>query len=591
MSNLNINFELDGQPGGTPANLPELKLLAQWGTREGQDEQEISTSSIEFVLEDAKRINQIVEDGLNGGVGIFEGIPYKIGLDSQNVFDGMIDLTNDANFVECEKVIANIVKSDGSDWLNEVADGFSFGYLRQKGFIQSSDYVNVPYVLNFRPEAFIVGQLTIAIYLLQRELIQGIKDIAEATSNLIEATVPSFSALGVPVFNVGKIIANSIRLVAQIAYTTAIVIALIQTVTDLINQFIPPVRRYRAMTIKRLFEVGLTYLGLGFQSTIFDDPRFSKAVILPNKSKRGGLFGATDDFGHPNQQSAIYNFGDFIRVMLETFNADYKIEGGVFRFERRDYWSSLSTYILPNVETNQGIRRSEFAYNTGEFLKNYFISFQTDIQDQNSLENFEGTNYQVIAEPVTTNNKKLQLGKGLAQIRPPFALGTRKDSLTEYEQLLKTLGDIADSVIGFFGGSSNLGGLIADRKGMMQLSADTITVDKFLIIEAEEMDSEQITAKELWEKFHVIESFAEVTDTTTGQTVHNQHILETAEKVPFCLDDWNKVLSNNKFSLEDGRTGEIISIEWDFQIGLASIQYKIKQLYTKNLKLVFNEGQ
>ena len=89
----------------------------------------------------------------------------------------------------------------------------------------------------------------------------------------------------------------------------------------------------------------------------------------------------------------------------------------------------------------------------------------------------------------------------------------------------------------------------------------------------------------------MIESFAEITDTATGQIVHNQHVLKTAEKVPFCLNDWNKLLNNNKFNTVNGQTGEIISIDWDFQQGIANISYKIKQLYTKNIILVFNDGQ
>ena len=238
MSQSNVSFKLGGQLGGTPANLPELTLSANWGDREGQSEQEISTSSIEFVLEDATKLNKHVSDGLNGGVGIFEGVPYRIDLNSTNIFDGYIDLTNDAQFIESNKVIANIVKQGGSDWLNDNADGISFGFLRNAGFISDSDYSVVPYVLNFRPEAFAVGQLTIAFYLLQKELIQGIRDTADITADLIESTIPSFTALGLPVFNVGKIITNSIRLAAQIAYTTAIIIALIQTIKDLINQFL-----------------------------------------------------------------------------------------------------------------------------------------------------------------------------------------------------------------------------------------------------------------------------------------------------------------------------------------------------------------
>ena len=583
MAKQNVSFEIDGQPAGTPANLAEITLSANWGTREGIAEQEISTTSIEFVLEDAKRLIQHVSDGMNGGVGIFEGLPYKINIGNTNIFDGFINLSEDAEFIESEKVIANLVKSGGSDWLNDVADGFSFGFLRSENYIVDSDFVVVPYVLNFRPEAFVVGQLSIAVFLLQRELVQGVRDIADSSGNFLEAIgkLNSF----------GEILVAFLKLASQIAYTSAVVIALIQTIKDLINQFFPPVRRYRAMRIKRMFEVGLNYLDLNFQSTIFDDPIFKKSVFLPSKSKRGGLFGNTDKFGHPNQNSSVYNFGDFIRVMLSMFNADYKIENGTFIFERRDYWDNLSTYILPDVETNQTARLSDLQYNTNEFVKNYFISFQTDIQDQNSLENFAGTNYQVINEPITINNKLMISGKGLAQIRPPFARATRKNELTNIEKTLKSLTSLADKVINFLNPreNSNLSSLIKNRVGMMSLSSDTTTVDKFIFIENEELEVNQISAQLLYDNFHFIESFAEITK--QRKVFHNQHILKTSEKVPFCLNNWNELLNNNKFTTTNGQTGEIISIDWDFQKGIANIQYKIKQVYTKNLKLVINEGE
>tara|TARA_R110001592_G_scaffold161419_1_gene394016 strand:+ start:195 stop:1943 length:1749 start_codon:yes stop_codon:yes gene_type:complete len=581
MAKNDVTFEIDGQPGGTPGNLAEITLSANWGTREGITEQEISTTSIEFVLEDAKKLNKHVSDGLTGGVGIFEGLPYKINYDSINIFDGFINLSDDAEFIESEKVIANIVKSGGSDWLNDVADGFSFAFLREQKYIVDSDFVVIPYVLNFRPEAFVVGQLGIALFILQKELIEGIRNIADSIANFSQAIAK--------LNPVGEILAAGLLLAAQIAYTAAVVVALVTTIKDLINQFFPPVRRYRGMKIKRMFETGLNYLGLNFESTIFDDPTFKKSVFLPSKSKRGGLFGNTDKYGNPNQNSSVYNFGDFIRTMLTMFNADYKIENNTFIFERRDYWNNLSTYILPDVETNQSARLSELQYNTNEFVKNYFISFQTDTQDQNTLEDFDGTNYQVINEPITVTNNQMTSGKGLSQIRPPFARAIRKDKLTIYEKTLLAIAKLTDQLARVINQRPNLAGLIKNRVGMMSLSADTTTVDKFIFIENEQMSDTQISAELLWNRFHFIESFAEITG-TDGKIYHNQQIIRTAEKIPFCLTDWNQLLNNNKFTTTTGQTGEIISIDWDFQIGLANITYKIKQLYTKNLKLVINAG-
>lgn len=577
---MSLSFELDGQPSGTPVNAQELSLSANWETGEGQEESEISLTSIEFAMEDAKLLNQKVADGLTGGAGIFEGVPYKIKLNSTTIFDGMVDLTNEATFVDCEKVIAEIMKEDGVDWLSEVADGISFGSMAKNNQIVASDYIVVPYVLNFRPEAFVVGQLLITSFLLTKELIQGIKDIAFLTADVVNA-----------IGSIKGVIVATIRLVAQIIYTTAIVLALISVIRDLIEQFFPAVRRYNGMTFKRMFEVGLASLGLTFQSTIFNSLPFSNASFLPSKSEKGGIGGSANGVGHPNINSSIYNFGDFIRQMLQVFNADYKIVNGVFIFERRDYWKGSSSYVLPDVETNQSKRLSEFTYNTSEFVKNYFISFQTDIQDQNTLENFKGNNYQIISEPITIVNTKNILGKGLTSIRPPFARAYRKNNLTDYEKLLLDVAKQTDKIANFFGQNSNMASKITNRVGMMQLSDDTTTVDKFIFISNGQMATNQITAKMLWDKFHFIESFAEIVDPATGLKIHNQSIIENAEKIPFCHADWKAILLNREFTTPNGQNGLILSVDWDFQNQVANIRYKISKLYTKNIILVPNEGE
>ena len=583
MSKQDIQFKMNGVASGTPRNAKEMTLSANWATGEGQDGEEISTTSLEFVREDAKFLNEWVASGLTGGPGIFEGVPFEIIMNSQSLFEGFVDLTSESTFIECDEVIGKLVKAQSSDWLNDTADGFSFAYLRDQGFIIDSDYITIPYVLNYRPEALIVGQLLITSFLLTKEIIQGIKDTAGAIADLL-------NTIGFPI-EIGAILAAAVKAAAQIIYTTAIIAALIITMKDLIEQFFPPVRRYRGMYYKRMFEVGLNYLGLSFSSTIFDDPRWSKAGFLPVKSKRGGLFGNTDEYGHPNQYSAFYNFGDFIRQMLILFNADYKITNGNFRFERNDYWNSTSNYVMDSVETNQSDRLSELEYNTGEFVKNYLVSLRTDIQDQNTLENFLGTNYQVISEPKTFIVKDNVIGKGLAAVRPPVARAFRKEELTESEQLLKNVCKLADSVVNLLGGSSNLASKITNRVGMMSLSSDTTSVDKMLFIDNEELDANQVTAKEIFEQWHMIESFAEVVDPRTGQTVHNQSIIQTTEKLKFCLNDWNELLDNNRFTTPDGREGEILSIDWSIFENVANIRYKIAQLYTKNIKLAFNEGE
>ena len=158
---------------------------------------------------------------------------------------------------------------------------------------------------------------------------------------------------------------------------------------------------------------------------------------------------------------------------------------------------------------------------------------------------------------------------------------------------MASLANIVDSTINFLGGSSKLASTITNRKGMMALSADTTGVDKLLIMNGQNIPlnkADQLNASDFWD-FHAINSFVEITDPLTGSLVHNQYKIFEGVRIPFCYEDWLALLGNNKFLTSDGKIGEMNTVEWDIQNEEANISYKIKHLYTKNLKLAFNEGE
>lgn len=575
-----VTYGIDGQAAGTPKGAEGTTLEANFEKGAGNDEAEIkSTDQVTLVLADAQKCINHIDLGLNGGVGIFEGLPYNIDVDSTRVFDGIINLADNAKIISCNEIDVSLRKTAGADWLTENADGFSFAFLRSQGFITDSDYEDVAYVLNYRPEAFMVVQLLVTSFVLTKELAEATKAIVDSSADFIESIT-----IGTAI-DIGDVIAAGLRLAANIAYAVVVLIALIKTIDELIQQFFPPVRRYRGMKIKRMFEVGMDYLGLTFSSSIFNDPKWDSLVFLPIKSEMGKTGGGSNGLGHPTQSSAVYNFGDFLRTMIQMFNADYKITGSNFVFERRDFWNTIAAYTLPDVFSNQSRRLNEIEYNTNEFVKNLLLSMRTDIQDQNTLENFRGTNYQVIQEPNVVNVQQNVIGKGLAQIQLPFSRGTRKDGLTDAEELIKDLAKLADKVSKSLNGNSNLAAKIQNRVGMMSLSADTTSGDKLLFMDGDNLSTTQIEMSMLWNEFHFIDSFVEV----NGK--HNQNIYLELQEIPFCPNDWTTLLNNNRLTTSDGRQGEVLNIKWSIYKDTANMRVKISQLYTKNLKLVFNEGQ
>ena len=590
MAQTEVFFEMFGNPNGMPANGQELEISADW--RGDKQEDQINLTSLNFVHGDAKILFDRKNNGITGGVGIFEGVPYQIrvttGLSSSLVFDGHVDLTKGAKFISCDEVEASLQANLSIDWLNEVADSFSFAYLASAdggNLITDSDYIKIPYVLNYRPEAFALISLSVTIFIMAGELAlaieKSINDIAEFVSQI---------GAGLYV-DIGDYISAIIKLVSSIAYTIAVGIALKSLLKELIQQLFPPIRKHKGIYIKTLFEKGCQHLGLNFNSSIFNDPKWKDLAIMPAKSEAGTKTG--NGSGHPIASSSIYTFGDLIRVFKSFFNADIKIENGILTFERWDYWNNSSGFILPNVETNQAKRLSEIEYNTNELLSNYLISFSTDVQDQNTLDSFQGTNYQIITSATTSINKEMVNIKGLGQVAFPFARAIRKDKLTVVENTLKKVAKSIDALIGFFGGSSGTASTITNRVGMMSLSADTTSVEKLLIIRNENIPanfSNQLRAKDLWENFHFINSFVPIFDSVNGIIKHNQHEIYNEIEIPFCHEDYIKLKGNNRIKDVAGRTGEILSLKWSPFKSKATITYKINELYTNNLNLAFNEG-
>jgi hypothetical protein len=592
---IELGYKINGATAATPKNAGEIKLISDWENNEdGIQEAEVSTNLLQLVLEDARVISDHVSGGLTGtSQGIFEGIPYKIDLhDLTNktqatILDGYVDLADEATFISCDEIEASVKKRRNLDWLTDRADGISFGYLASVNAITTADYVRVPYSLNHRPEGYALVMIGMSIYMTTQALAQAIKATADAVADLIEVL-----SIGLTV-DVGDAIAAGLRVVANLIYTLALVVALVSMIEQLIDQLFPPVRRYYGMPLLTMFERGFQFLGLTFSSTIFNIPKWKNTIYLPQKSEKGGILGKVNGVGHPSQGSAVYNFGDFLRVFKSAFNAEIRIIGSTVHFEREDYWDNQPLWTLPDVETDQQLRLSSFKYNTNEILSNFMISFQTDFQDENTLEDFKGTNFQAITEPKTFNNRDLVNIKGLGEVRLPFARAKRKDSLTVVEASIAALATLVDTAINVMGGSSSLSAKIRNRKSMMVLSADTTGVDKLLVMSNEKIpanDADQLNAVDFW-GFHAINSFAPVIDPITGVSVHNQYKLYDKITIPFCYQDWLTLLGNNKFLTTNGDIGKVTNIEWDIHNETANISYKIKHLYTKNLKLAFNEGK
>jgi hypothetical protein len=299
------------------------------------------------------------------------------------------------------------------------------------------------------------------------------------------------------------------------------------------------------------------------------------------------------------------------------------VQNGVIKIIRRDKKIGNPAFQMPNI------RVEEFKTNASELKSNYHIAFMTDLSDKNTIQRYTGTAYQVITEPITVANDKFRLMKGYERVQINLALAKRKEKLTAIEQIfnvfLKIFDTLVNAVIKTINVLINLvnklikvvnkvikalkvvninikfqikplkniqpvtiGKLIENRIGMMEIETDFTSVQRiFLLDEGNSNRTNKIatnnatylTARGLWERHHFVNSFVP----TSIKPKANQYLIKQIENVPFCLEDYNKVKTNNLVTMPDGNVAEIFSLDWNPFEQNANFVVKIPYLYSSNL--------
>jgi hypothetical protein len=582
-----------------PRNFENAKVVIDWiGQKEAA---KITIDSIELVGQEGKELRDRILSGLSGGVGFFEGEPYQIQIGDFNnpkgTFDGFLDFSDGVEFIDECDVNVKLKREQGSDWLTEVAEGFSYRFLFSEGVISESDFFAVPYVINYIPDGVELIILSLSAYVLTKELIENIKalgntiaDIQDAATPVIGASV-GFGAGAVTAYDIGNIILTVLKAIVQVAYIVAIVVAIVELVEQIIEQLMPPKRFHKGIPVRLLFQRACDYLNLKLSSSLLDsiDTGSNKWVLIPSKGHRGGEkpTGAGSDWretGVPSQNDPTDTFAGVIRIFKQMFNADYQIKDGTFIFERKDFFRNQSNYIIPDTFIEQEKLIDVNTFNTDEFVSNYVISYSFDVQDQNTLDNQQGRVFQAQIVPKTTINANLKNYKGLENIGIPFSMPVRKNELTAIEIAVRDLVSIADGLTGQLGNPQSLSGQINNRIGTMHLSSHFLTIPKIVVMSGSQLQFNQrqiLDTFELWNNFHFINSFKQING------FHNQYYLYKQQKIPFCFSDFLSLLDNNKVTTQSGENAEIESVEWNVWEDFAVIDYRINKLYDDNFRIIY----
>jgi hypothetical protein len=616
---IKVNYILNGSQINPPLNWKDTAFEVNFD-RDGNAKTKIVSTNLDFVRENTTTIIDRVYDGATGGYGILEAMPLQVELERNGViekpFNGYIDLAKDAIFSR-ELCKVNATENKSIEWLEEKADGFTFEYLRSINVITNDDYKFIPYVINSVPDYKESAIAILTAYVVIQQIVESI----EKVKNLL-------AEIANPITAISAVVKASLLAL----YLITLITSLIKLVKDIIQTLIQPVKYHACMSVKTLIEKGCQYLGLTLSSSILTTGIFSKAYIMPEKYQNP--VNATDNrilgftIAQKTQQEGYYKgtLGNLLRALKDQFNAKIYIKNNVLYFERLDFNLTPPQFVLPDIY------QPEYKTNADEFKANYYLTYLTDTIDKNTLQEYNGTAYQVIFRPNIILNEDLVMMKGLEEVRLPFALAKRKTDLTVPEKIIKAFLDalsiivngliaamnaliqginaiigVINSVINaldFIGinvnfsvptiqviSYLNLGNLIDNRLNMMKLETDFTSVPKMFLMDLGTQNKFNklttgnetfMSAEYLYQNFHYINNFLPTADKPNG----NQYIIKEFNNVRFGFDQYQQVKENNQI-IVGNNIGLIESFRWNPYDQIAYIRCRISTLLTNNINATY----
>ena len=552
-----VQYRLGGNLIDNPTERQDTSIQVQFdeGTQGS-----IETSQLTFVNEAYTIIKETVESGL-----ITEGLPLTItiqeGEESTEVFNGYLDFSTLEDLTGSEpKFLASIVEQDGLTNLSESLEGVTFALLEAKGFITSSDYQEVKYLIEKQVALLEQAFLALSVFLM-------IKEIAEASFRLSQQIAIISAIVTTPISGqVGALIYAVASALFEIAYIFIMGAALLDLIQQFIENLISFEREFQGINYKTALEKIFSYLGYTFVSPI---PEIDTYVYLPSKAE------GRSDKGIPFDSDFGFVANEFVSMVLDMFRAEiFVVNNEVqLRTKKDPFFQSQSTFQLPDV------LEQPFSLNINEIKESRFISFQDDISDAYTVSNWKGTSFVVTTLPITQNIPKNNLIKGLEETRFPVALGNRKEELSILEEALNTFFEAANFALSALG-ASNITNTIQARKGMLIISQPFFNVPKVLNMQGNRLaqnSREGLSARYLWENYLNYDSFIE------DNFKRQRKVFEGIE-IPFSYSDYKKVKENSYFITPNGKRGKFTSLEWIIEADRAEASFWVEDVYTRNLQ-------
>tara|TARA_R100000951_G_scaffold115308_1_gene122992 strand:- start:3246 stop:5102 length:1857 start_codon:yes stop_codon:yes gene_type:complete len=609
--------KINGKSVQVPKNHQELSIEINFDN--DSTDRQVNIVGFEWVDKEAQDLLDYFNLGMSGGAGVFEGVPHKITLQengsSLDLFDGYIDLSS-ANWGR-NQVVADSTPVAKIDWLNDIADSFTFDYLREIDKIKDSDFVFVPYVVSSVPNYSDSMITTVTIVFCTVEIEDAFNQVTAALGKI----GTGWEAVG-----------GVIELIFRILYALLLIVTILNLILDLIALIIQKIKYKPAMSVNRLIEIACDFKGLTYTSDFLFESTWSKLHIIPESFSNPA--DVEDDrilgFFAPNrkEQNGYFQgtFGDLLRAIKDTFNAKVVINGKQLSIEKRNKKLTTARFKLPQYDVEN------WKTNAEEVVSSYLVSFSYDSVEKQTINNWTGNNMQAILDLKVSTDPTLKLLKNLNQVQSPFARATRKTTFTIPEKIADALLDDIGVVVGVFVNLANgvisvvnkaiktinklksalsvigikikadfdpvprltdpgLENLIDNRIGMMLLDTDMISVPKLVLLDVNSnyrlnkisaLNDTKLTAVNLFNEFHISNTFAPTAN--SAQRYEFEY-----DQVEMNLTDVQNVIEDRAVKLPSGEIVEVVSCNWNPFTRLATFVVRQRKLFTNNLKQVILE--
>jgi len=469
-------------------------------------ENTIDTAQTEFAVNQFTFVGDIADWIENTHIptyGVFNGVRYRIQAvneftgSSTTIFDGFIDISRREILSKYPNIFtAPIVPFDNTATVLQQVSVYTQGLLESQGFLNSSDFADVPVIreskANLAERTIILTGLISDVVGLFTKAIQG---FFSSLSDIIGLSLP----------------VGLIEMLLHITNTVIEFNLMLDNIMANKDLFFPQISYYKGVKLKSL--ITKSFAKLGYTVDFGEiDAVLSKIVLLGSQDNNNGApVPGLPTNGILKKQDYGYLISEAMDTAQTFFNTKQEIRDGVVHIKNKfdPFWTSSPSLEVQNIlidSTDQytnGTRKE----NTDDIPAVVLVGYKYDESDTHTLTEKLGDYYEVRRNLITELDPRLNLMRGIQEIKIEYAMAVRKsifDNLLdlfngvseEFDKYLLDFKGYIEDYISDIPGEAGVGSLISeildfpliselisDRSGALKIDDNTYAIPKLIYLE------------------------------------------------------------------------------------------------------------